>query len=314
MSEASHPCVIISKEGGKSMGLFESFRKGLRKTKERFFAKVTGLLKGKKLDEDLKEELEELLIEADVGMDATMFLLEKLEEKNGDALESLKETLIELLAFDTSLKIPQDPPFVVSVIGVNGSGKTTTVAKLGKIFIDGGKSVVLSASDTFRAAAIEQLRIWGERIGATVISHEEGADPAAVAFDAVNHAKARKKDVVIIDTAGRLHTRKNLMEELKKIHRVVSKVVPGAPHEILLVIDAVTGQNGLIQAKTFKEKVGVTGIVITKMDGTAKGGIAIAIAKELGIPIKFIGVGEKMEDLKPFDPKVFVEALLEGST
>lgn len=296
------------------MGLFESFRKGLRKTKERFFAKVTGLLKGKKLDEDLKEELEELLIEADVGMDATMFLLEKLEEKNGDALESLKETLIELLAFDTSLKIPQDPPFVVSVIGVNGSGKTTTVAKLGKIFIDGGKSVVLSASDTFRAAAIEQLRIWGERIGATVISHEEGADPAAVAFDAVNHAKAREKDVVIIDTAGRLHTRKNLMEELKKIHRVVSKVVPGAPHEILLVIDAVTGQNGLIQAKTFKEKVGVTGIVITKMDGTAKGGIAIAIAKELGIPIKFIGVGEKMEDLKPFDPKVFVEALLEGST
>ncbi|RKX40592.1 MAG: signal recognition particle-docking protein FtsY, partial [Thermotogae bacterium] len=230
------------------------------------------------------------------------------------ALESLKETLIELLAFDTSLKIPQDPPFVVSVIGVNGSGKTTTVAKLGKIFIDEGKSVVLSASDTFRAAAIEQLKVWGNRIGATVISHGEGADPAAVAFDAVNHAKARKKDVVIIDTAGRLHTRKNLMEELKKIHRVVSKIVPGAPHEILLVIDAVTGQNGLVQAKTFKEKVGVTGIVITKMDGTAKGGITIAIAKELGIPIKFIGMGEKMEDLKPFDPKAFVEALLEGST
>ncbi|MCD6267774.1 MAG: signal recognition particle-docking protein FtsY [Thermotogaceae bacterium] len=296
------------------MGLFDSFKKGLRKTKERFFARVTGLLRGKKLDEDLKEELEELLIEADVGVDATMFLLEKLEEKNGDALESLKETLIELLAFDTSLKIPQDPPFVVSVIGVNGSGKTTTVAKLGKIFIDEGKSVVLSASDTFRAAAIEQLKIWGNRIGATVISHGEGADPAAVAFDAVNHAKARKKDVVIIDTAGRLHTRKNLMEELKKIHRVVSKIVPGAPHEILLVIDAVTGQNGLVQAKTFKEKVGVTGIVITKMDGTAKGGITIAIAKELGIPIKFIGMGEKMEDLKPFDPKAFVEALLEGST
>ncbi len=314
MRKGAYPCVIIFRGGGKSMGLFDSFKKGLRKTKERFFARVTGLLRGKKLDEDLKEELEELLIEADVGVDATMFLLEKLEEKNGDALESLKETLIELLAFDTSLKIPQDPPFVVSVIGVNGSGKTTTVAKLGKIFIDEGKSVVLSASDTFRAAAIEQLKVWGNRIGATVISHGEGADPAAVAFDAVNHAKARKKDVVIIDTAGRLHTRKNLMEELKKIHRVVSKIVPGAPHEILLVIDAVTGQNGLVQAKTFKEKVGVTGIVITKMDGTAKGGITIAIAKELGIPIKFIGMGEKMEDLKPFDPKAFVEALLEGST
>lgn len=297
----------------KSMGLFDSFRKGLKRTKEKFFTKITRLLKEKKLDDHLKEELEELLIEADVGVDATMFLLEKLEEKNGEALESLKETLIDLLSLDTSLRLPQDPPFVVSVVGVNGSGKTTTVAKLGKIFIDKGKSVVLSASDTFRAAAIEQIKAWGEKIGATVISHKEGADPAAVAFDAVNHAKARKKDVVIIDTAGRLHTKKNLMEELKKIHRVVAKVIPDAPHEVLLVIDAVTGQNGLIQAKTFKEKVGVTGIVVTKMDGTAKGGVVIAIAKELGIPIKFIGVGEKMEDLKPFDPKAFVEALLEGS-
>ena len=262
----------------------------------------------------MKEELEELLIEADVGVEATMFLMEELERKNGDVLESLKETLIEILSFDTSLRIPQNPPFVVSVIGVNGSGKTTTVAKLGKIFIDEGKSVVLSASDTFRAAAIEQLKVWGERIGATVISHGEGADPAAVAFDAVNHAKARGKDIVIIDTAGRLHTKKNLMEELKKIHRVISKIVPDAPHEVLLVIDAVTGQNGLVQARTFMEKIGVTGVVITKMDGTAKGGIAIAIAKELGIPIKFIGVGEGIEDLKPFDPKLFVEALLEGST
>lgn len=199
---------------------------------------------------------------------------------------------------------------MITVVGVNGTGKTTSCGKLAKMFADRGKSVVLAAADTFRAAAIEQLKLWGDRVGATVIAHSEGADPAAVAFDAVSHALARNKDVVIIDTAGRLHTKKNLMEELRKVHRVIKKKIPEAPHEVLLVIDATTGQNGLVQAKVFKDAVDVTGIILTKLDGTAKGGIVLAIAKELGIPIKFVGVGEKEDDLKPFDPNAFVEVLL----
>jgi fused signal recognition particle receptor len=220
----------------------------------------------------------------------------------------LKKILVELLDADTSLNLTGSPS-VISVVGVNGSGKTTTVAKLASQFQAMGKSVVMAAADTFRAAAIEQLKVWGERINCTVIAHEEGSDPAAVAYDAVNHAKSKSKDIVIIDTAGRLHTKKNLMEELRKIHRVVAKLVDGAPHEVLLVIDATTGQNGLVQARIFKEMVNVTGLVITKLDGTAKGGVALAIKHELSLPIKFIGVGESAEDLKPFDAKQFVEAL-----
>ncbi|KAF2959931.1 signal recognition particle-docking protein FtsY [Thermotoga sp. 38H-to] len=292
------------------MGLFDFLKKGLQKTKETFFGRVVKLLKGRKLDDETREELEELLIQADVGVETTEYILERLEEKNGDALESLKEIILEILNFDTKLNVPTKPPFVIMVVGVNGTGKTTSCGKLAKVFADEGKSVVLAAADTFRAAAIEQLKIWGERVGATVIAHSEGADPAAVAFDAVAHALARNKDVVIIDTAGRLHTKKNLMEELRKVHRVVKKKIPDAPHEILLVIDATTGQNGLVQAKIFKEAVDVTGIILTKLDGTAKGGITLAIARELGIPIKFIGVGEKAEDLRPFDPETFVEVLL----
>jgi len=292
------------------MGLFDFLKKGLQKTKDAFFGKVVSLLKGKKLDDETREKLEELLIQADVGIETTEYILERLEEKDGNALEALRETLLEILNFDTALNEPDNPPFVITVVGVNGTGKTTSCGKLAKMFADRGKSVVLAAADTFRAPAIEQLKLWGDRVGATVIAHSEGADPAAVAFDAVSHALARNKDVVIIDTAGRLHTKKNLMEELRKVHRVIKKKIPEAPHEVLLVIDATTGQNGLVQAKVFKDAVDVTGIILTKLDGTAKGGIVLAIAKELGIPIKFVGVGEKEDDLKPFDPNAFVEVLL----
>lgn len=295
------------------MGFFEKFKEGLKKTRETFFGKIKNILKGQKLSEEIKEEIEELLILSDVGIEATEYILEKIEELNEeDSFEALKKVLIEILSGNNKLNFPEKPPFVISMVGVNGSGKTTTAGKLAEYFKNSGKSVVLAACDTFRAAAIDQLKIWAERTNSTFISHQEGSDSAAVAFDAVNHALAKEKDVVILDTAGRLHTKTNLMEELKKINRVIKKKIPDAPHEVLLVIDAVTGQNGLQQAKIFKKFVDVTGIVLTKLDGTAKGGIAIAIAKEMGIPIKFVGLGEKADDLKPFDPEDFVNALLEG--
>ncbi|AEH50357.1 signal recognition particle-docking protein FtsY [Pseudothermotoga thermarum] len=294
------------------MGFFEKLKASLEKTRKSIFEGLGKLLKGKKIDQELLEQLEEKLIMADVGYETTQEILQKLEKENTeDALETLKKVLVEILSNGNQLVVPNAKPFVIMVVGVNGTGKTTSVAKLGAYFQNLGKTVVLAAADTFRAAAIEQLQEWGKRINCTVIAHSEGADPAAVAFDAVNHAKAKEKDVVIIDTAGRLHTKKNLMEELRKIHRVVGKVVENAPHEVLLVIDATTGQNGLVQAKVFKEMVNITGIILTKLDGTAKGGIALAIKKELGVPIKFIGVGESLEDFKPFDPTLFVEALLE---
>ena len=287
-------------------------KKGLKKTKEGFFKKLLGVLKKKKLSPEDIEEIEEILIAADIGVETTMEIIQTLEEqKPEDPLQKVKEMLLEILDKDTSLKIPNEKPFVISLVGVNGTGKTTTAGKIGKIFRSEGKEVALAAADTFRAAAIEQLKLWGERINATVIAHTEGADPGAVAFDAVAHAKAKNKDVVIIDTAGRLHNKSHLMEELRKIHRVVKKEVSDAPHEVLLVIDATTGQNGLIQAKVFKDIVDITGIVLTKLDGTAKGGIAVAIVKELEIPIKFVGVGEGEDDLKPFDAHEFVEALFE---
>lgn len=292
-----------------SVGLFERLKQGLEKTKKAFFDGIKQLLRSGRVDEETLEELEEILIAADVGHETTSWIIEKLkEQKVEDPVNALKEILVELLEGDTSLNLTGSPS-VISVVGVNGSGKTTTVAKLAAQFQSMGKSVVMAAADTFRAAAIEQLKVWGERINCTVIAHTEGSDPAAVAYDAVNHAKSKGKDIVIIDTAGRLHTKKNLMEELRKIHRVVGKLVEGAPHEVLLVIDATTGQNGLMQARVFKEMVNVTGLVITKLDGTAKGGIALAIKHQLSLPIKFIGVGESAEDLRPFDARQFVEAL-----
>jgi len=295
------------------VGFFRKFKEGLKKTRETFFGKIKNILKGQKLSEEIREEIEELLILSDVGFEATEYILEKIEELDEeDSYEALKKVLIEILSDENNLRIPANPPFVISLVGVNGSGKTTTAGKLAEYFKSSGKSVVLAACDTFRAAAIDQLKIWAGRTNSTFIAHQEGSDSAAVAFDAVSHAIAKQKDVVILDTAGRLHTKTNLMEELRKINRVIKKKVSDAPHEVLLVIDAVTGQNGLQQTKVFKDFVDVTGIVLTKLDGTAKGGIAIAIAKELGIPIKFVGLGEKIDDLKPFDPEDFVNALLEG--
>lgn len=294
------------------MGFFEKLRSRLMKARKSFFEGLSQLLKGKRISKEILEELEERLIAADVGYETTQYILEKLKQtQTNDAFSSLKEILVELLEGNNEVSVESNKPFVITIVGVNGTGKTTTAAKLAAYFQLLGKTVVLGAADTFRAAAIEQLREWGNRIGSTVISHSEGADSAAVAFDTVNHAKAKSKDIVIIDTAGRLHTKKNLMEELRKVHRVIGKVIEKAPHEVLLVIDATTGQNGLVQAKIFKEMVDVTGVVVTKLDGTAKGGIALAIKKELGLPIKFIGIGEDVEDLKPFNAKEFVDALLD---
>ena len=274
------------------MGFFEKFKQGLKKTRESFFGKMKNILSGRKLDEETKEEIEELLILSDVGFEATEYILNRIEEmKDEDAYAALKKVLLEILDFEGGLNVDKKP-YIINMVGVNGSGKTTTAGKLAKYFSDSGKSVVLAACDTFRAAAINQLKIWADRTSATLIAHQEGADSAAVAFDAVSHAVSKEKDIVILDTAGRLHTKKNLMEEL--------------------IIDAVTGQNGLQQAKIFKEFVDITGVVLTKLDGTAKGGIVIAIAKELGIPIKFIGLGEGPDDLKPFNAQDFVNALLEG--
>jgi len=295
------------------MGFFDKLKEGLKKSRDTFFNKIGQILKSKKFDKETRDEIEELLISADVGVEATEYILERLEEmKPEDAFGALKEILIEILSKDNKLKVTAEKPFVISMVGVNGSGKTTTCGKLAHMFKSEGKQVVVGACDTFRAAAIDQLKVWAERSGATFISHMEGADAGAVAYDALNHAISKSKDVVILDTAGRLHNKKHLMDELQKVHRVLQKLMPSAPHEVLLVMDAVTGQNGLQQAKIFKEVVNVTGIVLTKLDGTAKGGIAIAIAKELGIPIKFIGVGEGIEDLKPFDAMAFVEALMSG--
>ncbi|AKI96827.1 signal recognition particle-docking protein FtsY [Kosmotoga pacifica] len=295
------------------MGFLSKIREGLKKTRESIFKQVRRLLSFEKLDDETLEEIEELLITSDMGVKTASEVIEKLKEranKSDNPLETLKEILRELLKIDSVEKHPELPPLVISVVGVNGTGKTTTIGKLSKRFVNEGKKVVLAACDTFRAAAVEQLKIWSERVGVDFISQGQGADPAAVAFDAVSHAKSKAKDVVLIDTAGRLHTKHNLMEELKKVHRVIKKVIPEAPHEVLLVIDATTGQNGLVQARKFMETVDITGIVLTKLDGTAKGGIVFAIVRELGIPVKYIGVGESIDDLRPFNSDEFVEAIL----
>lgn len=285
-----------------------------------FSAKIDGVLRRRRvIDPELLEELEEALITADVGINATAWLMERVSEqikkkklKTSDELyEVVKHELIELLNIPTP---PLDPslskPFIIMVTGVNGVGKTTTIAKLAHYWRQKGFFPILAAADTFRAAAIEQLAIWAERIKVPIVKQQPGADPSAVAYDAVDAAISRKLDIVIIDTAGRMHTRSNLMEELKKIHRVLSKKLPGAPHEVLLVLDATTGQNALSQARLFKEAVNISGLVLTKLDGTAKGGTIIAICHELGLPIRFIGIGEDIEDLRPFDPVEFVNALL----
>jgi fused signal recognition particle receptor len=299
------------------MGFFDRLKEGLTKTRKGFIEKVEAVFVGRKIDDQTIEELEEILITSDVGMKATGEIVEFLREKarKGEIKSSegvrdfLKQEMAALLGPSQPLVITGERPFVILTVGVNGVGKTTTIGKLAGRFVSEGRTVLLAAGDTFRAAAIEQLEIWAARTEAQIVKHQSGSDPAAVAFDSIEAARSRKVEVVIIDTAGRLHTKSPLMEELKKVRRVIDKTMPGAPHETLLVVDATTGQNALRQAQMFNDAVGVTGIALTKLDGTAKGGIVFAIRKELGIPVRLIGVGEGIEDLRDFDSKEFVEAL-----
>lgn len=304
-------------------GFFQRLRKGLAKTREFLTTDIDQLFStGRKVDDAVLEELEEKLITADLGVEISMGLIQKISRRKfgqTTTAEELKDILKqEILALFPEMPagqgieetlLPQTKPHVVLVVGVNGVGKTTTIGKMAAASHREGKKVLIAAADTFRAAAGEQLDIWAERAGAEIVRHKANSDPAAVAFDGVDAAVARKIDTVLIDTAGRLHTKVNLMEELKKIKKAVSKRIPDAPHETLLVLDATTGQNALSQAKLFHQAVGITSIALTKLDGTAKGGIVVGICKETGIPIRYIGVGEKIDDLQPFDPKSFVEAL-----
>jgi fused signal recognition particle receptor len=297
----------------------EKTQKSLEKSRSTFFGRLTDLLRRGQSGEDIWDEAEELMIGADVGVSTAMGMLERVREqvdgKRGDVdvIATLKAEVLTALQSATGDEASENEavpkPQVFLVVGVNGAGKTTTIAKLAHLYREEGKSVVLAAADTFRAAAIEQLQFWGKRAGAEVIAHNHGGDPAAVAFDALQAAQARGADVVIVDTAGRLHTKGNLMEEMKKIGRVLSRVDETAPHEVLLVLDSTTGQNGLAQAREFTKTIGCTGIVLTKLDGTSKGGVVLAIAEELGLPVRFIGTGEGIEDLAPFDPQEYVDAL-----
>ena len=301
--------------------LLEKLKSGVQKTRAGLVTALEDALQGKKeIDADLLDELEATLIAADIGVNTTNEILDSIRERVerhqlGDAAELknlIRERLLEILqASERAPARVTDPPAVILVVGVNGSGKTTTIGKLAMRFKHEQRSVLLCAADTFRAAAIEQLEIWGHRTDTQVIRQGPGSDPSAVLFDAVSAAKARKVDYVIVDTAGRLQTKENLMLELQKMGRTARKVIPDAPHEVLLVLDATTGQNGLEQARKFTESSGVTGIVLTKLDGTAKGGIVVAIARELNLPIRYIGIGEKAEDLLPFDSEKFIESLFE---
>jgi fused signal recognition particle receptor len=300
------------------LNVIRSLRDGLAKTRKSLADKIGTIVLGEKIDENFLEELEAALISSDVGVQTVSVVLGDLKERfkrndlsSPDAVRArLKQVLLEILvARGVSLDLTGQPS-VVLVVGVNGTGKTTSIGKLANRLKQDGRNVMLAAADTFRAAASEQLSIWGERNDVPVIKHKEGADPGAVVFDAVAAAKARGTDVLIVDTAGRLHTKSNLMEELKKVRRIIARELPGAPHETLLVLDATTGQNALAQARTFHDAVGVSGIVLTKIDGTPKGGMVFAINRELGLPVKFIGVGEGIDDLREFDPREFVDALL----
>jgi len=300
------------------LNIIHSIRDGLAKTRKNLGDRIGSLVLGEKIEGSFLDELEEALIASDVGMKTASLVLTDLKERSKrnelsspvQVRERLKQVLFEILAERPASLSLTGAPSVILVVGVNGTGKTTTIGKLAHRLKGEGKKVMLAAADTFRAAAAEQLMIWAERSGVPVIKHKEGADPGAVAFDAIAAAKARGMDVLIVDTAGRLHTKSNLMEELKKVQRIIARELPGAPQETLFVLDATTGQNALAQAKTFHQEIGVTGIVLTKLDGTPKGGIVFAINKELGLPVKFIGIGEGIEDLKDFDPREFVDALL----
>lgn len=301
------------------MSFFDRLKEGLKKTKESIFGQVNSIFKAfVKVDEEMLEELEEILIASDVGVNITEEIIENLRDtikerrisEPEDARLALMEIIEESIGENEGLKLSTSPA-VILVIGVNGVGKTTSIAKIANCLKNEGKKVVLAAADTFRAAAIDQLEIWAGRAGVPIVKHDEGSDPAAVVFDACKYAKSNGSDVLIIDTAGRLHNKKNLMDELAKISRVIDRELPGADKETLLVLDAVTGQNAISQAKEFVKTSDITGIVLTKLDGTAKGGIIISVKKELGIPVKFIGVGEQMDDLQKFDKAEFTKALFE---
>ncbi len=295
-------------------------KESLSRTRNSVFGQITTLFGGNEIDEELWEDLEALLIQADVGVTTTNDLVEQVRERvrqrgitrASDALTILKEEMEQLLTGYTPSAVDKKRILtVIMVVGVNGSGKTTTIAKLAAYYQKQGKKVVLAAADTFRAAAIDQLKVWGERANVPVIAHQPGADPGAVVFDAIKSGLARKVDIVIIDTAGRLHTKFNLMKEMEKLKGIAGKQVHAAPHETLLVLDATTGQNALAQARHFKESVSITGVVLAKLDGTAKGGMVFAIGKELGVPVRFVGTGEKIEDLSPFNSEAFVNGLFE---
>ena len=313
------------------LGLFKRNRdvnqkhteEAVKHTRERWFGRVLGLLRSSNLDDSVWEELEEILVSSDVGVETSLRIVDELRTKaKDDRLENpervfqiLKDVLIhDLNADETGIQWPladeYPTPYVILMVGVNGVGKTTSIAKLAYQLHQAGRRVILGAADTFRAAGVEQLEILGRRVGVDVISHRSGADPGAVAYDAYQASKARGADVLIIDTAGRLHTKSNLMEELRKVHRVLNRLDPSAPHQVILTLDATTGHNGLAQAKAFNEAVGCTGIFLAKLDGTARGGIALAIKRELQVPILFIGTGESLGDLAPFDSQQFVDSLL----
>jgi len=297
--------------------IFLKWKDGLARTRKSAFGRIANLLGASQITRDTWDELETLLIQADLGVETSTLVLEAVKEKV--KLEGLTgaDELHEALRAELNTRLDTPPlillnqrPYVVLIVGVNGSGKTTTIAKLGKRYTQEGKRVLIGAADTFRAAAVDQLEVWANRLELPIISGQPGGDAGAVAYDAIQSAMARNFDMVIIDTAGRLHTRYNLMEELKKVYRVVGKALPGAPHAVWLVMDATTGQNALQQARSFKEAVNVTGIILAKLDSSARGGMAFAIQRELGLPILFAGLGEKPEDLQPFDPKTFVEGIL----
>jgi fused signal recognition particle receptor len=310
-------------EADQGPGFFGRLRQGLSKTRDSFTGRLDRLFLGKKeITEDLLDDLEELLFTSDIGVAATQELIASIQEKvarkalrDTDKLKTaLRDQMLAFLDVGEAVAHPlpnPGEPLVIMVVGVNGVGKTTTIGKVAHGFRSEGKEVLLVAADTFRAAAVEQLTIWGDRVGAAVIKQGPGADPSAVAFDGLTAAMARKVDVVLVDTAGRLHTKINLMEELQKIHRVIGRKLPGATHEVWLVLDATTGQNAISQAQIFNQTLGVTGIVLTKLDGTAKGGIVVGISHELGIPIRFIGIGEKIDDLREFNAAEFVKAIFD---
>lgn len=314
---------LKEKLSSQTESVSEKFREGLTKTRDNFTSKVNDLVsRYRKVDEEFFEELEEILIQADVGFETVMELVEELKKEvkrrniqdTKEVQAVISEKLVEMYENGTDdgsfhLNIQEDGLTVILFVGVNGVGKTTTIGKLAHKFKREGKKVLLAAGDTFRAGAIEQLEVWGERVGVDVIKQGEGSDPAAVMYDAIQSAKSRKADILICDTAGRLQNKVNLMKELEKVKRVIEREVPGAPQEVLLVLDATTGQNALIQAKTFKEATDVSGIVLTKLDGTAKGGIVLAIRKELHIPVKYVGLGEKMDDLQEFNAERYVYGL-----